>query len=74
MILPWMLYASMTALLLGLAARCLEGVVRQRGQPIRGLWAGALLGSVCLPTFAAFVIPGGKSTAPTAALSDPQRL
>lgn len=57
MILPWMLYASVVALLLGLAAWVLEGVVRQREWPVRGLWVLALLGSVLVPLLAATVLP-----------------
>ena len=57
MIVPWMLYAVVAALLLGLAARALEGVVRQSGRPIRWLWLTALAGSLTLPLLAAFVAP-----------------
>lgn len=52
MILSWMLYACTLALLLAMTAASLETVVRQRGWPVRGLWVGALLGSVLLPLLA----------------------
>jgi hypothetical protein len=55
MILPWMLYAGAVALLLGVAAACAETVARARGCPVRGLWMGALLGSVLLPVATALL-------------------
>jgi TonB family protein len=55
MILRWMVYAGTVALLLGLAALALERVVRQRGRPVRWLWAGALAGSLLLPAAVATV-------------------
>jgi hypothetical protein len=60
MILAWMLYASAVALLLGLAAACAETVVRARGAPARGVWLGALLGSVLIPVAAA-LLPAWES-------------
>ncbi|HEX6038493.1 M56 family metallopeptidase [Longimicrobium sp.] len=69
MILPWMAYATAVALLLGLAALVLERVVRLRGGPVRGLWAGALAGSLLVPALAAIVpaLPGagGPIAAPS---------
>jgi bla regulator protein BlaR1 len=55
MILRWMVYAGTVALLLGLAALALERVVRQRGWPVRWLWAGTLAGSLLLPTLMASI-------------------
>jgi TonB family protein len=52
MILYWMLYCTVVALLLGVAAVSLERVVRQRGVQVRGLWAAALVGSAVLPAAA----------------------
>jgi beta-lactamase regulating signal transducer with metallopeptidase domain len=63
MILPWMLYACATALFLGLAAASLETVVRERGWPVRGLWAAAMLGSSLVPFLAVYSLP--PPTAPT---------
>jgi beta-lactamase regulating signal transducer with metallopeptidase domain len=71
MILPWMLYTGAVTLLLGLSARCLEGVVRQRNLPVRGLWMGALLGSVLLPILS-LVVPVRGTSSPVNAASFPQ--
>lgn len=62
MILPWMLYGSAVALLLGCAAACAETVVRARGAQARGVWLGALLGSALLPAAAA-LLPAWESPA-----------
>lgn len=65
MILRWMAYAGTVALFLGLAAAILERVVRQRGWPVRWLWAGALAGSLLVPALTAIVPPpGAKAPAP----------
>jgi hypothetical protein len=72
MILRWMVYAGTVSLLLGLAALALERVVRQRGWPVRWLWAGALAGSLLVPAAAATVprpSGGGPLSAPAAAPS-----
>jgi hypothetical protein len=61
MILSWMLYVCATALFLGLAAAILETVVRERGWPVRGLWAGALIGSFVIPFMAPFGSPWGDA-------------
>jgi hypothetical protein len=61
MILPWMLYSSAVALLLGLAAACAESVVRARGSAARGVWLGALLGSVLIPAAAALLPAWGSA-------------
>jgi beta-lactamase regulating signal transducer with metallopeptidase domain len=50
-----MLYAGAVALLLAVAAECAETVARARGWPVRGVWMGALLGSVLLPVAAALL-------------------
>ena len=50
MISDLMLYGAKVALLVGLAALALERVAAWRGLPRRGLWAGALVLSVALPT------------------------
>jgi beta-lactamase regulating signal transducer with metallopeptidase domain len=63
MILSWMLYASLIALLLSLAAWALEGVVRQRGGPVRGVWTAALIVSLALPAVALVVRPVSESAA-----------
>jgi bla regulator protein BlaR1 len=49
MIATWMLYLTAVSLLLALAAQVLERVFSLRGWPLRGLWVGALTGSVLLP-------------------------
>jgi TonB family protein len=66
-ILRWMAYAATVSLLLGLAALVLERVVRQRGWPVRWLWAGALAGSLLLPAAAA-ILPAGPGAGRAAAL------
>lgn len=66
MILPWMLYASVTSLLVALAALILEGAVRQRRWPIRGLWVMALATSLTLPLLGAALPPDRDSPAPSA--------
>lgn len=71
MILLWMLYTVAITLLLGLSALCLEGVVRQRMWPIRGLWVGALLGSMLLPVLAIF-FPPTDPVSPPDVVSSPQ--
>jgi beta-lactamase regulating signal transducer with metallopeptidase domain len=67
MILSWMLYASAVALLLALAAWTLEGVVRQHGWPVRGVWIGALLGSLLIPVLTSTLPPERTSPVGTAA-------
>ena len=52
MILHWMVYCTVVALLFGVAAGSLERVVRQRGWQVRWLWAGAMAGSALLPAAA----------------------
>lgn len=64
MILRWMVYAATVALLLGLAALALERVVRQRGWPVRWLWAGALAGSLLLPAVMAMMPAPSVATRP----------
>jgi bla regulator protein BlaR1 len=54
-ILRWMVYAVTVALCFGLAALALERVVRQRGWPVRWLWAGALAGPLLVAAIAASV-------------------
>jgi hypothetical protein len=61
MILAWMLYSSAVALLLGLAAACAETVVRARGSAARGVWLGALVGSVLIPAAAALLPAWGSA-------------
>jgi hypothetical protein len=65
MILPWMVYAGTVALFFGLAAAALERVVRQRGWPVRWLWAGALAGSLLVPAVMASLPapPAAKASA-----------
>ena len=65
MIHVWMLYSAGVALLLGVAAHLLEGVVRQRSWSVRGLWAGAVAGSLLLPTLA-LLMSAGSASAPAA--------
>lgn len=67
MILSWMLYATGVALLLGCAAAGAESACRQRGWPIRGVWAGALLASTLGPAavlLAAYGIPDATDGTP----------
>ena len=52
MMLHLMVYCVLVASLLGVAAAAAEKVVRQRGWPVRWLWAGALAGSALLPALA----------------------
>lgn len=56
MMLLWMLYSSAVTLLLAVAAWILEPTIRQRGWPVRWLWALSMLGSLLLPLLAA-VLP-----------------
>ncbi|CAN5804533.1 hypothetical protein BH23GEM6_BH23GEM6_19850 [soil metagenome] len=70
MILSWMLYSGVIALLLGLAAASLEAVIRQRGWPVRALWLGALAGSVVLPLLAA-ILPRQAAQSSTPASAAP---
>lgn len=81
MILSWMLYASAVALILGLAAACAEAVLRARGAAARGVWLGALLGSVLIPVAAALLpawraapFPSPGSVPPGAAPAQPSTL
>lgn len=62
----WMLYSAGVALLLGVAAHLLEGAVRQRNWPIRGLWIGAVAGSLLLPALALLIPAGSSASAPAA--------
>jgi beta-lactamase regulating signal transducer with metallopeptidase domain len=66
MILSWMLYASVIALLLALAAASLETVVCQQGRPTRWLWTGSMAGSLFLPVITASLAPPPSSPASTA--------
>jgi TonB family protein len=45
----WMLYAALISTLLGVAALAAESAAKQLGRPTRGVWLGALLGSIVLP-------------------------
>ena len=67
MIVSWMLYGAAVALLFGVAASALERVVRQRGWPVRGLWAGAMLASLMLPGLALVAARAPQPAAPVLA-------
>jgi beta-lactamase regulating signal transducer with metallopeptidase domain len=74
MILSWMIYSLVTALLCALAARVLERAVRQRGWPIRALWVGAMAASLLLPVLPRLIpdrAPAATPPAPATAVSAP---
>lgn len=51
MVLQFMVYAVLTAGILGLAGWIVERALRQFGQPARWVWVVALVGGVALPAF-----------------------
>ena len=69
MIHSWMLYSSGVALLLGIAAHLVEGVLRERNLAIRPIWIAAGVGSVLLPTLSLLSPPAAPAPALTVAAS-----
>jgi TonB family protein len=67
--LAWLVYATVVALLLGLAALVAEGSAREVGRPARWIWLAAMVGAVVLPVLA-FVRPsaGGVPVMPALAV------
>lgn len=63
MIALWVVYATVVAGVVGLAAWAVERVLRAWGRPFRHLWVGALLGSLLLPLAAATLPFSGASPA-----------
>jgi hypothetical protein len=59
MILSWMLYSTLLALLLGVAAAMLETPIHQRGWPVRALWITATAGSFLIPVAGRFLSIAG---------------
>jgi beta-lactamase regulating signal transducer with metallopeptidase domain len=72
MMLAWMVYASLVALLLALAARILEKTTRQRGGPVRGLWVLALTGSFLIPMLPKVGPTRDEVSQSTISVSDPR--
>lgn len=63
MIALWVVYATVVAGVVGLAAWAVERVLRAWGRPSRHVWVGALLGSLLLPLAAATLPFSGASPA-----------
>jgi beta-lactamase regulating signal transducer with metallopeptidase domain len=57
MILSWMVYAGLVALLLALAAHAADVTLRAGRHPARWIWAAAVLASVLIPVLAYFTPP-----------------
>lgn len=49
----WLLYATAVGSVLGLAAMVAERGLRHQGLPVRGVWLGAMVATVCVPVVAA---------------------
>jgi hypothetical protein len=68
MIIAWMLYSALVALVVAAAARAAEWLARLAGYRVRWIWAGALALTLFLSASAALRGPGALSTAASSAL------
>lgn len=58
MLVPWMLYAVVVTVAMGVAAVLAEGALRALGRPTRWAWIGALAGAVAVPGLMGWLAPG----------------
>lgn len=61
MLVPWMLYAVVVTVAMGVAAVLAEGALRALGRPTRWAWIGALAGAVAVPVLMGWLAPGAAA-------------
>lgn len=61
MLVPWMLYAVVVTVAVGVAAVLAEGALRALGRPTRWAWIGALAGAVAVPGLMGWLAPGAAT-------------